>query len=165
MTTTPRPRRRARRPPRAPAPPAAPPPRAPTTSGARRAARPPRDANGRAGRHTRRPQISPTSLCAPPSPLPRSRRKALWQDFADVVDAAAAEGALAPAEAAELRRLAYAGAGVLAEVYGGGAGPAAEPSERAAFLARARRALEAAAAASEGLAVALPAPGAAIAAA
>lgn len=67
-------------------------------------------------------------------------------DFTAVVNAAEADGALAPEAAAELRRLAYSGAACLADIYAAGSGKG-EP-DRAAFLARARRALEAAAAAA-----------------
>ena len=72
-----------------------------------------------------------------------SRRRALFLDFSAVVDAAQADGALSGDAAVELRRLAYAFMGCLADIYAVGAGPGRE-TDRAAFLARARRALQAA---------------------
>ncbi len=99
----------------------------------------------------------------------RRRRRALWSDFSSVVDAAAADGSLSEHEASELRRLAYAGAPCLTAVYaaqGGAPPPGVAGEARDAFLACARRALEAAAADSEGAAHAdatpLPVPTAAV---
>ena len=74
--------------------------------------------------------------------LARSRRRALWLDFSAVVDAAQADGGLSGDAAGELRRLAYAFMGCLGDIYAAGAGGEAD---RSAFLARARRALVAAA--------------------
>jgi len=81
------------------------------------------------------------------SPVLCSRRRALWLDFSAVVDSAEADGSLDEAAAADLRRLAYSGAACLADIYAAGAAPGRE-NDRVAFLARARRALEAAAAAA-----------------
>ena len=69
----------------------------------------------------------------------------MWADFCAVVDAAQADGELSRDAAAELRRLAYAFMAVLADIYAAGAG---REAGRGAFLARARRALDAATAAA-----------------
>ena len=61
-----------------------------------------------------------------------------------MVDAAQADGGLNGDAAGELRRLAYAFMGCLGDIYAAGAGPGCE-ADRTAFLARAQRALGAAA--------------------